>query len=203
MIKAPLESAEVLSGPFFLDFRAVEMTDEQFLQFCADNGDLRFELTAKKELIVMPPAGLGSGWRELRVGRRLDTWAEEDGTGMAYGPSAGFRLPNGAVRAPDASWLRLSRRDGLTEDERERIAPICPDFVLEIRSPSDSLAVVQAKMQEYMENGARLGWLIDPFQRRVHVYRPGQAAEVLEDPATVAGEDVLPGFDLNLSEIWD
>ena len=122
---------------------------------------------------------------------------------MAYGPSAGFRLPNGAVRAPDASWLRLSRRDGLTEDERERIAPICPDFVLEIRSPSDSLAVVQAKMQEYMENGARLGWLIDPFQRRVHVYRPGQAAEVLEDPATVAGEDVLPGFDLNLSEIWD
>ena len=203
MIKAPLESAEVLSGPFFLDFRAVEMTDEQFLQFCADNGDLRFELTAKKELIVMPPAGLGSGWRELRVGRRLDTWAEEDGTGMAYGPSAGFRLPNGAVRAPDASWLRLSRLDGLTEDERERIAPICPDFVLEIRSPSDSLAVVQAKMQEYMENGARLGWLIDPFQRRVHVYRPGQAAEVLEDPATVAGEDVLPGFDLNLSEIWD
>ena len=203
MIKAPLESAEVLSGPFFLDFRAVEMTDEQFLQFCADNGDLRFELTAKKELIVMPPAGLGSGWRELRVGRRLDTWAEEDGTGMAYGPSAGFRLPNGAVRAPDASWLRLSRRDGLTEDERERIAPICPDFVLEIRSPSDSLAVVQAKMQEYMENGARLGWLIDPFQRRVHVYRPGQPVEVLEDPATVAGEDVLPGFDLNLSEIWE
>jgi Uma2 family endonuclease len=203
MIKAPLESAEVLSGPFFLDFRAVEMTDEQFLQFCADNGDLRFELTAKKELIVMPPAGLGSGWRELRVGRRLDTWAEEDGTGMAYGPSAGFRLPNGAVRAPDASWLRLSRRDGLTEDERERIAPICPDFVLEIRSPSDSLAVVQAKMQEYMENGARLGWLIDPFQRRVHVYRPGQPVEVLEDPVTVAGEDVLPGFDLNLSEIWD
>jgi Uma2 family endonuclease len=202
MLKAPLESALLLPNPLVLDFSAIEMTDEQFVQFCADNGDLRFELTTKRELIVMPPAGARTGWRKIRICRRVDSWAEENGTGLAFGPSAGFTLPTGAVRAPDASWLPLSRWDGLTEAEQEKFAPVCPDFVLELRSPSDSLAIVQAKMEEYLENGARLGWLIDPQQRRVYVYRPGHPVEVLEDPVTVSGEAVLPGFAFNPREIW-
>ena len=145
-----------------LDIRALDMTEDRFLQLCSDNGDLRMELTAKKELIVMPPAGAETGGRNSSLTYQLVGWSDRDGTGKPFDSSAGFTLPNGAVRSPDASWMLAPRWEALTASERERFAPICPDFVIELRSPSDRLADVQEKMVEYMENGARLGWLIDP-----------------------------------------
>ncbi len=185
-----------------LDISALEMTEEQFLKLCSDNGDLRMELTAKQELIIMPPAGLESGWQELELALQLAVWAKQDGTGRAFGPSAGYTLPNGAVRAPDASWMPLSRWESLSRAEQRSFGHAFPDFVIEVRSPSDSLAITQEKMAEYLENGVRLGWLIDPRNKRVYVYRPGQPVETLDGPDTVSGEPALSGFVLDLRVIW-
>lgn len=185
-----------------LNVRALEMTEEQFIRLCSDNGDLRLELTAERELIIMPPVFSESGWQEHKLSLQVGIWAEGDGTGRVFSPSAGFTLPNGAVRAPDVSWILLSRWESLSAADREGYAHICPDFVIELRSPLDRLAEVQRKMAEYMENGARLGWLIDPQNRRAHIYRPGQAVEVLDEPASVAAGPLLPGFVLDLSAIW-
>ena len=185
-----------------LNVRALEMTEDQLAQLSSDNSDLRLELTADKELIIMPPAFSETGWQELELALQVGTWAKQDGTGRAYGPTAGFTLPNGAVRAPDVSWILLSRWEAMSDSERRGFAKVCPDFVIELRSESDSLREVQRKMAEYMENGARLGWLIDPQNRRVHIYRPGQAVEILEEPTAVSGDPVLPGFTLDLSVIW-
>ena len=185
-----------------LDISALDMTEEQFLKLCSDNDDLRMELTAKKELIVMPPAGLETGGRNSDLNGQLFVWALHDGTGKTFDSSAGFTLPNGAVRSPDASWMPLSRWEALSSEERRAFGHTCPDFVIELRSPSDRLAEVQEKMVEYMENGARLGWLIDPQNRRVYVYRPGRDVEILEGPDTVSGEPELPGFTLDLRTIW-
>ena len=185
-----------------LNVRALEMTEDQLAQLSSDNSDLRLELTADKELIIMPPAFSETGWQELELALQVGTWAKQDGTGRAYGPTAGFTLPNGAVRAPDVSWILLSRWEAMSDSERRGCAKVCPDFVIELRSESDSLREVQRKMAEYMENGARLGWLIDPQNRRVHIYRPGQPVEILEEPTAVSGDPVLPGFALDLSVLW-
>lgn len=185
-----------------LNIRALEMTEDQFLQLCSDNGDLRMELTANRELIIMPPNGLESGWQEGEVCLQVANWAKQDGTGRAFGPNAGYTLPNGAVRAPDASWMPLSRWESLSRDDQTKFGHTFPDFAIELRSPSDSLSDVQDKMTEYLENGVLLGFLLDPRQRRVYVYRPGQDAEVLEEPETVSGDPVLPGFVLDLTAIW-
>ena len=200
--KAAPDPAVALPNPLLLDFSAVEMTDDQFVQFCADNGELRIELTAERELIVMPPANPETGWKNSALTALLFIWAKQDATGLSFDSSAGFTFPNGAVRSPDASWVVRERWEALPRAERRRFAHLCPDFVVELRSPSDTLAMAQAKMAEYIENGVRLGWLIDPDNRVVYVYRPGQPVEVLEDPATVSGEAVLPGFELNPKEIW-
>lgn len=133
---------------------------------------------------------------------QLELWAEQDGTGIAFGPTAGFMLPNGATRSPDAAWLELARWNALTAEQQERFLPLCPAFVLELMSPTDSLPETQAKMQEYQANGARLGWLLVPRLKRVEVYRPGHSLEVLADPDALSGEDVLPGFALNLRRVW-
>ena len=185
-----------------LNVRALEMTEDRLSKLCSDNGDLRLELTAEGELIIMPPVFSESGWQELEVAAQVAIWAKQDGTGRAFSPSAGFTLPNGAVRAPDVSWIPMSRWGALSAEEREGFANICPDFVIELRSLSDSLAEVQRKMVEYMENGVRLGWLIDPQTRRVHVYQPGQPVEILEEPTGVSADPVLTGFVLDLSAIW-
>ena len=185
-----------------LNVRALEMTEDQFLQFCSDNGDLRIELTAEKELIIMPPAGLESGWQEVELARQVANWATQDGTGRVFGSNAGYTLPNGAVRAPDVSWMPLSRWESLSREDQTKFGHTFPDFAIELRSLSDSLREVQDKMQEYMDNGVRLGWLIDPQNRRVHVYRPGQPVEILEEPTAVSADPVLPGFVLDLSAIW-
>jgi len=181
---------------------ALDLSDEQFFELCQINRDLRIERNAAGELLIMPPAGWGTSDRNSEINLQLRTWAKRDGTGIATDSSAGFRLPNTAVRSPDAAWIGKSRLDPIPAQQREKFLPACPDFVLELRSPSDRLADVQAKMEEYLANGARLGWLLDPANRHVYVYRPGVPVERLDAPDTISGDPVLPGFVLDLREIW-
>lgn len=178
------------------------VTPEQFEQLCSEYDDLRLELTSTGELIVMPPTGSLTGLRCSNLTYQLSVWTKKDATGISFGSSAGFTLPNGAIRSPDASWMRRERWDSLTRQQKESFAPICPDFVVEIRSPSDSLSQLYLKMFEYIENGASLGWLIDPAKRKVYVYRPNQETLVLDNPVTISSDPLLPGFELNLSELW-
>ena len=179
----------------------LRVTEKAFRRLCRDNGDLRLERTSRGELIVMPPAGTESGGRNAYLTMRLGNWSEADGTGRFFDSSAGYRLPNGATRSPDASWIERSRWEALSPAERRRFAPICPDFVAELLSPSDDRAEGRAKMVEYLEQGARLGWLLDPDSGEVQIYRPGRAPETLRNPTTLSGEDVLPGFVLDLKGI--
>jgi Uma2 family endonuclease len=180
-----------------------KMTEEDFFQLCGANPELRIERTSEGDLIVMSPAGGRTSNRNMKLSARVANWAEADGTGVAFDSSGGFVLPNGAERAADAAWVKRSRWDQLTEQQQESFPPLCPDFVVELLSPSDTLKEVQAKMEEYVANGAQLGWLIDPFEKRVHVYRPGQSAVCLDHPESVSGEPLLRGFTLYLKQIWD
>jgi Uma2 family endonuclease len=178
------------------------MTHEQFYEFCLDNRDLRIERTATGDVIIMPPAFSDTGNRNFSIAIQLGNWAEQDGTGIGFDSSAGFTLPNGATRSPDVCWIKLERWNGLTDEQKASFAPICPDFVIELRSSSDTLTSLQDKMQEYMANGALLGWLIDRKNRTAHVYRLNQEPEILDNPETVGGEPELPGFVLRMSKIW-
>jgi Uma2 family endonuclease len=178
------------------------VTPEQFEQLCAEYRDLRLELTSTGELIVMPPTGSETGRSNFNLTTQLGVWSRQEGTGVGFGSNAGFTLPNGAIRSPDASWIKRERWDSLTKQQKEKFAPICPDFVVEIRSPSDSLTQLFLKMFEYVENGALLGWLIDPSKRQVYVYTPNEETMVLENPETVSGDPLLPGFKLELAELW-
>ena len=180
----------------------IDMTDDQFFQLCQNNRELRFERNANGELIIMSPAGGETGNRNGRLNQQLFNWTDADGTGIAFDSSTGFKLPNGADRSPDASWIKLERWDALTDEEKRKFPPICPDFVIELLSPSDSLKTTQEKMKEYIDNGVRLGILINRKSRQVEIYRPGKEVEVLNSPVTVSGEDVLKGFVLNLGMIW-
>jgi Uma2 family endonuclease len=184
-------------------YPVLDLDEEQFFRFCQQNKDLRIERTAEGDLEVMPSAGWETGHRNLKLAVQLGTWAEQDNTGIATDSSGGFRLPNGAVRAPDAAWVRRERLAGLTPEQKQRFLPLCPDFVIELRSPTDSLTLVQAKMREYIENGARLGWLIDPEERKVHVYQPNDRVEISDKPDNVSGDPILPGFVLDLKLIWE
>jgi Uma2 family endonuclease len=177
-------------------------SDDQFYEFCRLNSDIDIERTAHGDLLIMAPASFRTSHINLRIVLQLGRWAERDGTGVATESSGGFVLPNSAVRAPDAAWIRRDRLTTVAREQQDRFLPLCPDFAIELRSPSDTLDTAQAKMREYLENGLRLGWLIDPFARRVYVYRPGADVDVLEDPAGVDGGPVLPGFRLDLSRIW-
>ena len=191
-------------GPTVLKLSPVlELTDEQLRSLCSLNDDLRIERNDKGELELLPPTNITAGSQNAGINARLFVWAEGDGRGVAFDSSTGFTLPNGAVRSPDASWVLKSRLAELNDSEKRRFAPICPDFVIELRSNSDALTFLTAKMQEYMDNGVRLGWLIDPFQGRVHVYRPSAPVEVLEGPETLSGDPELPGFSLDLKPIWE
>ncbi|MBD2413190.1 hypothetical protein FACHB389_12740 [Nostoc calcicola FACHB-389] len=178
----------------------IELTDDQFFQLCQNNRDLRLERTAEGELIIMPPTGWESGNRNSKLTQRLGNWTDVDGTGLAFDSSTGFKLPNGANRSPDASWVSRKRLAALNPDPA-KFLPMAPDFAVELRSASDSLKTVQQKMQEYIDNGVRLGWLIDPQNQRVEIYRPGKDVEVLQSPTSLSGEDVLPGFVLDLAQI--
>ncbi|MBD2594329.1 Uma2 family endonuclease [Nostoc spongiaeforme FACHB-130] len=178
----------------------IELTDEQFFQICQNHRDLRFERTAQGEIIIMPPTGWESGNRNVKLIFRLEFWASVDGTGLVFDSSTGFILPNGATRSPDASWVKRERIAALNPDPA-KFLPMAPDFVIELRSATDSLERLQLKMQEYMDNGVRLGWLIDPQNQRVEIYRQGQEVEILQSPGSLSGEDVLPCFILDLAQI--
>ena len=197
-----MDRQTLLDYPVALDVHSVRLTDEQFYQLCQDNEDLRLELTADGELIIMAPTGGTTGARNATIGARLTVWAEVDGTGVSFDSSTMFCLPNGAKRSPDAAWVRRERWDALTEKERESFVPLCPDFVLELRSATDSLSALQEKMQEYIANGAQFGLLLDPKSKQAYVYRPNQTVERLDNPQTIAGDPVLPGFVLDLKDIW-
>ena len=197
-----MDTQTLLDYPVALDVHSVKLTDEQFYQLCQDNEDLRLELTAEGELIIMAPTGGTTGVRNATIGARLTVWAEVDGTGVSFDSSTMFCLPNGAKRSPDAAWVRREKWDALSEKERESFVPLCPDFVLELRSATDSLSALQEKMQEYMANGAQFGLLLDPRSKQAYVYRPNQTVERLDNPQTIAGDPVLPGFVLDLKDIW-
>ncbi len=179
----------------------IHLTDEQFYQLCQANRDVRFERTAKGKLIIMAPTGGEGGKREADLITDLNLWNRQTELGVVFSSSTGFKLPNGADRSPDAAWVKLERWEALTPEQRRKFPQLAPDFVIELRSASDELKPLQDKMQEYLENGIRLGWLINPQDQQVEIYRLGQATEVLQSPTTLSGEAVLPGFVLNLSQI--
>ena len=178
------------------------MTEEQFYEFCLANQELRIERTATGDVIVMPPAFSDTGNRNFNLAVQLGSWTERDGTGLGFDSSAGFTLPNGATRSPDAAWIKLERWNALTEKQKASFAPICPDFVIELRSSSDTLTSLQDKMKEYIANGTLLGWLIDRQKHQVYIYRPNQEPEILNAPQTISGDLELPGFVLVMAKIW-
>jgi Uma2 family endonuclease len=180
----------------------IEMNDEQFFRLCQKNRDLRFERNAKGDITIMAPAGSDTGMRNSDFNGYLWSWNQRKKLGFTFDSSTGFTLPNGAMRSPDAAWIVKERWEALTPEQQSRFTPICPDFVMELMSPSDSLKVTQAKMQEYQENGARLGWLINRKVCEVEIYRIGQPVEVLYAPTSLSGEQVLPEFVLDLELIW-
>jgi Uma2 family endonuclease len=180
---------------------AIELTDEQFEQICQNNHDLRLERTAKGELVVMPPTGGETGIRNTSLTGQLWAWNRQTGLGKGFDSSTGFKLPNGATRSPDVAWVRQERWQSLTSEQQRKFVPLCPDFAIELCSPSDNFEDSRVKMQEYLDNGLQLGWLIDPDNQRVEIYRPRQTVEVLDRPTTLSGETILPGFVLDLSEI--
>ncbi|NES69437.1 MAG: Uma2 family endonuclease [Okeania sp. SIO2D1] len=180
----------------------IDLTDEQFWQLCQENDDFRFERSATGELIIMSPTGGNTGKRNVKITTQLDIWNSQNNLGEVFDSNTGFTLPNGSDRSPDASWISRQRWDSLTLEEQDRFIPLCPDFVVELMSPSDTLEKTRAKMREYIENGAKLGWLINRKKRQLEIYRPQQDVEILENPQTVSGENVLPGFTLDLTLIW-
>jgi|SRR6478672_9809775 len=193
-----MEMTSVLPAPLEV---TIDLTDEQFFQLCQHNRDLRFERSASGELIIMPPTGSDIGSRNIDLSYQLQGWSRQNSLGLAFDSSTGFKLPNGANRSPDAAWVKRERWDALTTEEKEKFAPLCPDFVVELRSKTDSLEKLQAKMREYIENGARLGWLLDRKNQRVEIYRMNGEIEILQSPSSLSGEDVLPGFVLDLKTI--
>jgi Uma2 family endonuclease len=179
------------------------MTDDELMRFCADNDVLRVEREPNGEILVMTPAGSGTGRINIRIGRFLDEWAESDGRGVAFDSSAGFTLPDGSMRNPDAAWMLSHRWNALSDKDQSRFAPICPDFVIELRSPSDKLPDLHAKLAQWIANGAEVAWLIDPIEKGVTIYRPGDEPEHLTHPTSVQGTGRIAGFELVMARIWE
>lgn len=184
-----------------LDVSSVRLTDDQFFRLCNDNRDLRIEMTARGELIIMSPTNPDTGRKNAAITARLWIWAQRDGTGVSFDSSSGFTLPNGSKRSPDASWILSSRWASFTNEEKQLFTEVCPDFVIELRSPSDRLSDIEKKMEEYIANGARLGWLLDPTENHATIYQPGQAPQRIDSPTTLTGDPVLPGFAFDFKEI--
>ena len=180
----------------------LKITHEQFLELALVNRDLQLERTASGELIIMAPTGSDTGRQNLGIEALLWLWNRRTKLGVAFNSSSGFHLPNGSDRSPDAAWVKQERWDSLTREEQETFAPLCPDFVVELRSKNDTILELQKKMKEYQSNGARLGWLIDSKNRKIEIYRQDREVEILENPNSLSGEDVLPGFVLDLTEVW-
>ena len=179
----------------------IKLTREQFYQLCEENPDLKLERNAQGELVIMPPTGGETGKSNSTINAQIWFWNDHNQLGEVFDSSTGFTLPSGADRSPDVSWVEKSRWDALTKEQKEKFLPLCPDFVIEILSPNDSLKKTQMKMQEYIENGCRLGWLVNRKKQEVEIYRPGKQVEVLKLPQTLSGENILPGFVLNMQRI--
>lgn len=192
--------ADQLVPPHLVGLHSV--THKQFEELCRDYPDLRLELTSSGDLIVMPPTGAETGARCFGLIGQFAAWVKNDGSGIGFGTDTGYTLPSGAIRGPDASWMTREKWESVSAYERERFAHVCPDFVIELRSASDRLPTLMNKMDEYIANGATLGWLIDPPNRRVYVYSAGEEVVVLENPTVVSGEPLLHGFELQMEEIW-
>lgn len=203
----------VIPVPFMDDTRSVRlhfdfenqkrrMTSDEFWEFCAKNRKLRAELTKDGDVIIMPPTGYESSEENVEIVLQLATWAKKDGTGKVTESNGAYILPDGSTKAPDAAWIRKERLEQFSTEERKKFLPIAPDFVIELRSDSDSLIDQQSKMEEWIENGVRLAWLLDTKTKRVHIYRPNHAPEILNNPHKVSAEDVLPGFELEITDIW-
>ena len=182
--------------------RIVNLTREKFYQLCAENPDLKLERNTNGELVIMSPTGGETGAWNSDINLDLGLWNRQSSGGKIFDSSTGFALPRGSDRSPDAAWIPIAKWKSLTPEQRKKFLPLCPDFAIELLSPTDSWIKGLAKMQEYQDNGCRLGWLIDPEGKRVAIYRLGQPVEILQSPSTLSGEDVLIGFVLNLEHIW-
>ncbi len=180
-----------------------KIADDEFFEFCMLNRDLRIEMSKEGQVIIMMPTGGEGGHRNYLLTVRIGNWAEADGTGVGFDSSTGFVLPNGAKRAPDFAWIQRERWEAIPKKQRKKFPPICPDFVVELRSETDNLETVKAKMEEYLDNGTQLGWLIDPLEKKVYVYRPNTRLKVLNNPATISGEPFLKGLTLKLAGILE
>jgi Uma2 family endonuclease len=190
--------------PLPLRFRPeTPMSDEELMRFCAANDALRVERDANGEILVMTPAGNRTGRKNTAIISALDAWAVQDGRGYAFDSNTGFTLPDGSMRSPDAAWVEAARWDALSEDDKDRFSPICPDFIIELRSQSDRLAELEAKMVQWVANGAKVAWLIDPERQVVSIYRPDDEPEVFHHPTSVQGNGVIAGFELVMTRIWD
>lgn len=197
IIQAEREPLVVRFGPLLK-----QMSEDEFFDFCQLNRDLRIERTSEGDIIIMPPTGTETGGRNFNLLGAFFVWVKQDGTGKGFDSSTGFTLSNGAVRSPDLAWVRQERWDALPAKQRKKFAPLCPDFVAEIRSETDSRKSLQKKMEEYIANGAQLGWLFDPQSKKVYVYRPQADVKILDNPQTLSGEPLLRGFELNAQDIW-
>jgi Uma2 family endonuclease len=191
--------------PLVLHFQPIlkKLSEEEFFEFCRANDEWRIERTAEGDIIIMPPTGGKTGIRNSKLIGQLVGWNETIKRGQVFDSSTIFVLPNGAHRSPDLAWVKNERWQSLTDEQQEKFPPLCPDFVVELRSRTDRLKRLEAKLQEYIDNGAQLGWLIDPVERKVHVYRPGAEVEILNNPQSVSGESLLPGFTLDVQSLWD
>ncbi len=192
-----------LTLPLKIDLQHVHLSDEQFYQLCINNPDLTVERDAQGALILMSPVGGDGGNQEADLITDLNIWNRRTQLGKTFSSSTLFKLPGGGDRSPDAAWVELSRWQALPPEQRQKFPPIAPDFVIELRSPSDSLTTLQEKMQEYMDSGVRLGWLINPQEQQVEIYREGQDKEIKSLPAELSGETILPGFVLQLDRFVD
>ena len=202
MAGTPVVEEHFTTSSISLDVKKVGLTQDQFFQLCTDNRDFRFELTAQKELIIMPLPGPDTSWRNAIITTELTNWARKDGTGISFDCACLFILPHGANRGPDAAWLKRERWNALTPEEKRKGAPLCPEFLVELMSPSDRLSEQKEKMKEYVANGLQLGWLIDPYHKTVYVYRSGSPPQILKNPSSLSGDPVLTGFRFNVTEIW-
>ncbi|MEB3149781.1 MAG: Uma2 family endonuclease [Sphaerospermopsis sp.] len=188
----------MVTNTLTLNLNSVDLTDDQFYQLCQKNSDLKFERTAKGDLIIMPPVGGESGNREAEMIADLVFWNRQTKLGYTFSSSTIFKLPNGGDRSPDAAWIKKERWEALTPEQKRKFPPIPPDFVIELRSATDNIETLRSKMQEYMDGGVKLGWLINPQQQQVEIYRLGKDVEIRNLPTELLGEEILPGFTLNL-----
>lgn len=208
MIATTTRSSTVRIYPFEtieIDFGKLmkPLSDNEFFDFCQRHKDLRIEMNKRGEIEIMPPTGAETGGTNFTLSVKFGNWVEKDGTGKGFDSSTGFILPNGAKRSPDLSWIKSVKWNAIPKEKRKKFAPICPDFVVELRSETDSLTKLKNKMLEYLENGASLGWLIDVNKKKIYVYRAGKEVEILENPSEISGEPLLAGFVLNLEAIWE